>query len=85
MIDFARQYGVRYLIADAAHGVRFRPQLRKIMPADEARWPELRPVHVIRKPGREPDEPRVTIIYELDPRPEPTDGPVPLLDLGETR
>jgi hypothetical protein len=85
MIDFARQYGVRYLIADDAHGVRFRPQLRKVIPADEARWPGLRPVHTIREPGREPDEPRVTIVYELDPRPEPADGPVPLLDLGESR
>jgi hypothetical protein len=85
IIDFARHYGVRYLIADDAHGVRFRPQLRKVMPPDRERWPELRPVHTIRKPGREPEDDRVTIIYELDPRPPPFDGKVPMLDLGETR
>jgi hypothetical protein len=55
------------------------------MPPDRERWPELRPVHTIRKPGREPEDDRVTIIYELDPRPPPFDGKVPMLDLGETR
>jgi hypothetical protein len=85
IVDFARHYGVRYLIADDAHGVRFRPQLRRLIPSNVAKWPALRPVHRIRKPGREPDEDRVTIVYELDPRPEPAPGRVPLLDLGESR
>ena len=31
IVDFGRHYGVRYLIADQAHGTRFRPQLRKLL------------------------------------------------------
>jgi hypothetical protein len=83
MISFARHYGVRYLIADDAHGVRFRPQLRKIIPPDPTKYPGVRAVHEIREPTRESE--RVTIIYELDPRPPRYRGHVPLLDLGQSR
>lgn len=85
IIDFARHYGVRYVIVDEAHGTRFRPQLRKLIPPDESKWPGMRPVHTIRERGREPEEDRVTVVYELDPRPAPATGRVPLLDLGEHR
>jgi hypothetical protein len=77
IIDFARHYGVRYLIADEAHGTRFRPQLKKIL--NDGPWPGLRAVHHFRVDHRR------TVIYEIEPRSAPSHGRIPLLDLGESR
>lgn len=77
IVDFGRHYGVRYLIADQAHGTRFRPQLRKLLPRTDLR--SLRAVYRVDK-----DE-RKTVVYELVPRPPRFRGKVPLLDLGESR
>jgi 4-amino-4-deoxy-L-arabinose transferase-like glycosyltransferase len=76
IVDFARHYGVRYLIVDEAHGTRFRPQLRKLIPRSDVAG--LRAVHRVRE-----DE-RRTIVYELEPRPPPFDGKIPLLDLSDS-
>lgn len=71
IIDFARHYGVRYLIVDQASGTRFRPQLRVL--AYSNRWKTLRAVFKHREDGRR------TVVYELVPRPAHFDGHVPLL------
>ncbi len=77
IVAFGRHYGVRFLIADQAHGTRFRPQLRKLIPRTDLT--SLRPVYRTTK-----DE-RKTIVYEIVPRPPRFNGRVPLLDLGESR
>ncbi len=77
IVDFGRHYGVRYLIADEAHGTRFRPQLRKLIPRTDLS--SLRPVY------RLTTDERKTIVYELVPRPRPFPGKIPLLDLSESR
>ncbi len=77
IVDFGRHYGVRYLIVDQAHGTRFRPQLRKLIPRSPTS--ALQPVY------RTTVDKRKTIVYELVPRPPKFSGRVPLLDLGESR
>jgi hypothetical protein len=78
IVDFARHYGVRYLVVDQAHGTRFRPQLRKLIPRPRD-TPALRAVF------RDETDERKTIVYAIEPRPAPFTGRVPLLDLGESR
>ena len=77
IIDFARHYGVRYLIVDEAHGVRFRPQLRKIIP--DSPYPGSGWCTASATTGGAPSSTSSTR------RPAPFHGRVPLLDLGESR
>jgi hypothetical protein len=72
VIDFARHYGVRYLIIDQANGTRFRPQLH-LLAYNATRWKALKPVYRHREDGRR------TVIYEIVPRPPRFHGRVPLL------
>jgi hypothetical protein len=77
VINFARHYGVRYLVVDQAFAVRFRPQLKTLLFHNP--WKALTAVHRIQ------EGPRRTVVYELTPRPPKFDGEVPLLDhIGES-
>lgn len=76
IVDFGRHYGVRFLIADEAHGTRMRPQLRKLIPSTDLA--SLQPVYRITVDQRR------TVVYELVPHPRPFPGKIPLLDLGES-
>ena len=78
IIDFGRHYGVRYLIVDQAHGTRFRPQLRKLIPRHRPERAARRCTGSRSTTGG-PSSTSSCRAHRRSP------GRVPLLDLGESR
>lgn len=72
ILDFARHYGVRYLVVDSAHVERLRPQLVPLLTTDDD-VDGLRLVHELRAEGR------TSRVFALDPAPPPTDERGPTL------
>jgi 4-amino-4-deoxy-L-arabinose transferase-like glycosyltransferase len=71
VLDFARHYGVRYLVVDSAHVGSLRPQLVPLLTDDDQEG--LRLVHELRSEGR------TSRVFALDPAPPPSDLNAPRL------
>jgi 4-amino-4-deoxy-L-arabinose transferase-like glycosyltransferase len=73
ILDFARHYGVRYLVVDEAHTERLRPQLSPLLSDDSGDIDSLRLVHEVEAEGR------TARIFAFDPPPPPSSEEAPLL------
>jgi Dolichyl-phosphate-mannose-protein mannosyltransferase len=72
VVEFARHYGVRYLVIDRGNTVRFRPQLAPLVTRAPGRGVRTVFGGGDRLPG--------VVVLELVPRPPKFDGEPPLLD-----